>query len=97
MVLREKVYMNASFAHFIFIRFSVPIGYIKEGITIDETWLKYRWEIFNRITLPSLKNQTNQNFRILIFFDKRSPQWLIDENEKTAKGYSKYIPFYVES
>ncbi|MDR2034967.1 MAG: putative rhamnosyl transferase [Helicobacteraceae bacterium] len=66
--------MNALFVHFVFIRFRAPIGYRKEGATIDETRLKYRWDIFNRITLSSLKNQTNQNFGILIFFYKRSPQ-----------------------
>ncbi|MDR0664705.1 MAG: putative rhamnosyl transferase [Helicobacteraceae bacterium] len=90
--------MSPTFIHIIFIRFSVPIAYGKTGITIDDSWLKYRLDIFKRITLPSLENQTNQNFYICVFFDARSPQWLIEENEREALRWQRrYFPIYVVS
>lgn len=38
----------------------------KYNLDLTEEWVKYRIELFNKFTLPSLLNQTFQNFRIFL-------------------------------
>ena len=42
-----------------------------------EGWLTDRVGLFEKYCLPSVRAQTNQNFRWLIYFDPDSPEWLI--------------------
>tara|TARA_B110001452_G_C15098934_1_gene383213 strand:- start:442 stop:717 length:276 start_codon:yes stop_codon:yes gene_type:complete len=36
---------------------------------LDESWTKHRFEIFEKYFLPSINNQTNNNFKWLVYFD----------------------------
>ncbi|PYZ95884.1 hypothetical protein CR205_16020 [Alteribacter lacisalsi] len=49
---------------------------------LSREWIANRLSIFNRFTLRSLKNQTNQNFTALVAYDKRSEAIINDELEK---------------
>lgn len=43
----------------------------------DESWLKHRFELFEAITAPSLRAQTNQNFIWNIFVGKDAYDWVV--------------------
>ena len=46
---------------------------------LNEDWLKIRLEIFKKYTVPSILNQTNQDFEWIVYCHPDSPQWLIEE------------------
>ncbi len=52
---------------------------LSEHKRIDDDWLRYRWDIFASITVPSVNNQTDKDFTWVILFDKKSPSWLKDK------------------
>lgn len=61
--------------HFIIIRFSVkfnnrPEFKNKEHILLSEKRMNFRFELFEKFCLPSLKNQTLNDFKIIIIYDK---------------------------
>lgn len=38
----------------------------------------HRWNLFTQTTVPSIASQTSSSFRWLVYFDKRSPAWLLE-------------------
>lgn len=48
-------------------------------------WIDYRIEIFNKYTLLSLKNQTNQNFKCVMRYTKESEELVFDALSKHEK------------
>jgi hypothetical protein len=69
----------------------------------DKNWtpyssdlLTYRFKLFERFCLPSMKNQTNQNFKWLVFFDKHTPT-KFKEKIIGYQKWEKFIPCYVDS
>lgn len=65
-------------SHALLTRFNLPSVGEESIIRAQDGWLRDRWELFVRYTLPSVRAQTCRNFRWLIYFDPESPQWLID-------------------
>jgi Putative rhamnosyl transferase len=51
---------------------------------LDSDWLKYRWEIFNTFTVPSVAAQTCTDFEWVILCHEQSPSWL-KNSAKTFK------------
>jgi len=63
-----------SFQHFLLTRFNVG--------KVDEDWLTFRFELFDRFCYPSVMNQTCRNFEWLIFYDSRTPVGFVDMFEQ---------------
>ncbi|MCF8223789.1 MAG: putative rhamnosyl transferase [Bacteroidales bacterium] len=64
-----------NFAHFIITQFNLR-EFPLSGNSKYESWVKWtrnRIEIFKNFTLPSILNQSSENFRWLIFFDTNTP------------------------
>ncbi|MBL3659036.1 glycosyltransferase [Fulvivirga sediminis] len=65
--------MGIEFEHFLITRFNVKNQawqVDKSGVTVrDDSWTKHRLQLFEQICLPSIQNQTNKNFKWLIYFD----------------------------
>lgn len=68
------------FNHFLITRFNLNFG-AKEWTqdknqisTLTDEWMIARLAIFRKYCLPSVSNQTNKNFRWLIFFDEATKQ-----------------------
>jgi hypothetical protein len=65
--------MSGKFTHYLVTRFNVPAHkwqHDKSGNpTLDKTWLQDRLGLFNRFCVPSIKGQTENNFRWLIYCD----------------------------
>ena len=65
------------FQHYILTRFNLrrddwTITKNNEKV-LSDSWLKDRFELFENFCFNSVKNQTNQNFKWLVFFDSNTP------------------------
>ncbi len=72
------------FKHFIQTKFNVPT---REGPPSDE-WMESRFEIFDSITVPSIKNQQNQNFEWLVFFRSDTKKHWLEKIETYGKTFT---------
>ena len=82
----------SSFEHFLITRFNVRT-FSKSGLDLD--WLNHRFDLFDQFCYPSILNQSNQNFKWLVFFDSQTPEFFKDK----VRGYSQcenFIPIYVD-
>lgn len=63
--------------HFFLTRFNVPFrheGRIAVHRGLDETWLRGRFELFERYCLASMQRQTCKDFTWLVFMDANTPE-----------------------
>lgn len=66
------------FDHFLITRFNVKLSiwevtHSGKEVRTNE-WMEHRFNLFEKFTLPSVLNQTNNNFRWLIYFDKNTSE-----------------------
>ena len=89
------------FQHFLITRFNLRLSEwqtTKRGESVlSEAWLNNRFELFKTYCLPSVKQQTNQNFTWLVCFDSETPTFYKDEIAKIAKSYANFKPLYSQS
>ncbi len=79
--------------HFIVTRFNDYFPCIKNPhLGIDGTWLKKRLKIFQTVTIPSLKKQTDQDFIWILKCHSETPLWArkILDQENLVTCYEKY-------
>jgi len=81
----------ALFEHLILTRFNVRLDWSQSNW--DRTWLQRRIELFETYCLPSVRNQTNQNFQWNVFFDEKSPDFLLEKIE-AYKNYENFVPIF---
>ena len=93
------------FSHFILTRFNVKNLFGKDykanldkaGIdNTSESYMKYRFEIFEKYCLPSIDNQTNKNFTWLVYYDMDTDKYFLDKINIIKKKYSFFQPVFVE-
>jgi len=85
-----------NFKHFIITHFNVKFHWAKKGRNPstgkapDKAWLEHRIKLFDKFCFPSVINQTNKNFKWLIFFDDESTDKQLFENyTQCTKVYLK--------
>lgn len=84
--------------HFLLTRFNILLWrQDKEGKKVRTTkWLDHRFTLFEKYCLPSIKNQTCQDFEWIVLFDSMTP----DSFKKRIACYQKdcpqLIPVFVE-
>ena len=85
--------------HFIVTRFNIQFQCYfdnkNKSLICDDNWLKYRFDLFENICLPSVLNQTNQNFLWLIFFDTDTPEKFKSNIYEYVKIYPKLKPIFI--
>lgn len=87
------------FQHFILTRFnrglySNPRKRDKNGRFIDpDSWMRQRLDVFRRFCFPSIRHQTCQNFKWLVFWDPHTPSKFLREND-SFKQYKNYVPIF---
>lgn len=90
------------YKHFVITRFNIRANYgckLKNpdnnpmNRILDEDYLKERFDIFEKYTLPSMKQQTNQNFTWLILFHKNTPNIFKNKIEELKKKFN-FIDLY---
>ena len=85
--------------HYIVTRFNVKInGYQKDKngkSTKDVNYLSQRFCLFERYCFPSIENQTNKNFKWLVYFDVDTPDTFKSRNNELILRMHNYEPIYV--
>lgn len=85
-----------TFEHYILTRFS--LSYF-EGIAeanLNEDYLDSRFKLFETFCLPSVKNQSCQNFKWLILFDSQTPIKFKKRIEALRDDYPLIIPCFID-
>lgn len=63
---------------------------------LSEEWLEERFDLFENFCLGSVKNQVNQNFKWLVFFDINTPEVYKQKIEDYKKSYKNFLPFFID-
>lgn len=76
--------------HFLLTRFNILLWrQDKKGENVRTTkWLEHRFSMFEKYCLPSIKNQTCQNFEWIVLFDNMTP----DSFKERIVSYQKECP-----
>ncbi len=88
------------FQHYILTRFNLRAAdwtttKNKEKVLTEE-WLKERFDLFENYCFSSVKNQSNQNFKWLVFFDINTPETYKIKVEEYRKSYENFHPFFID-
>ncbi len=90
----------SQFVHVIMTRFNVPTrgwNETRSGFKpLTEEWLDDRFRLFRTYVLPSYKNQTNQNFVWLPFFDVNTSEKFRKIIAEIQEEYPTFKPVFVE-
>jgi hypothetical protein len=79
--------------HVLLTRFNLPSRGFESLVRAQEGWLRDRIVLFERYCLPSVKAQSNRNFRWIIYFDPESPAWLL-ERVRELSGDGAFVPLF---
>lgn len=84
--------------HFFLTRFNLLLWKNdKEGNLVRTTkWLDHRFSLFEKYCLPSIKNQTCQDFEWIVLFDSTTPEKYKERVYKYKKECPQFIPIFVE-
>jgi hypothetical protein len=88
------------FKHFVATRFNLRIGdweTTKNGeALLSEQWMEDRFRLFESYCLPSVLNQSNQNFTWCIFFDTQTKEADRKKINNLVMPYSNFRVFFIE-
>ncbi len=87
------------FIHIITTRFNVPTEnweQTRAGFTpLTDEWHTHRFELFQKYTFPSFKNQTNKNFVWMVFFDVKTDEKYLKIIHQLQNEFPNFQPMYV--
>ena len=79
------------FDHLVITRFNLRVSDTPAG----EDWLRHRLYFFRSVCCPSIRSQTNQNFRWVVLFDSARENWFEAEVQSLSKD-GLFEPVWVE-
>ncbi len=82
------------FNHVILTVFNVRVHY-GGGVAPDLDWLAHRFDLFDKFCYPSVRAQTNLNFKWLVFFDSGTPAAYRDKIAGYA-AWENFVPQFVD-
>ncbi|MBE9141525.1 hypothetical protein IQ254_30785, partial [Nodosilinea sp. LEGE 07088] len=83
------------FQHFFLTKFNVrSFPDLKPGC--DPSWLARRFDLFSQFCFPSVSQQSNQNFKWLVFFDSDTPDEFKQIITSYVEQWSNFIPVYLD-
>lgn len=82
--------------HVIVTRFNLPSEGAERLIRAQDGWLRDRVELFEKYTVPSVREQTTKNLQWIIYFDPESPVWLLDRLQPLVDEHL-FTPLYREA
>src|SRR5262245_62661283 len=85
--------------HFLLTNFNVRMWYVRRrdraGRRVrTEEWLAHRWPLFETFCLPSVRNQTSQDFRWLVRFDPATPPHHRERFLALTRDYDPVVPLW---
>lgn len=85
--------------HYILTRFNLHLWTKdkKRNETRTDEWLKQRFELFEKICLPSIMNQTNQTFKWIVLFDSETPEFYKKKIQHYQNICKLFCPYFVEA
>ncbi|KEO74611.1 glycosyltransferase [Anditalea andensis] len=86
--------MGDIFKHFIITK--INLGYYEKGNKLGwspDQWLKYRVDVFIKMCLPSVLNQSCKNFVWIVYLDKRTPE-SIRSKLKAIQEFHGFVRFH---
>jgi hypothetical protein len=88
------------FHHFLITRFNLrnPSWELTKNneTLLDDSWMSERIELFKNYCFPSVVNQTNKNFKWLLFFDSTTNDKFKKAMDDLIKNQPNIIPFYID-
>ena len=85
--------------HFLLTRFNIQVDRwqtTRDGYAVNsQDWLNNRFELFENYCLPSIKNQSNQDFIWCVAFDDQTSSAYKARIEKWCENYSNLQALYV--
>ena len=91
---------NIEFNHFILTRFNLRApwthGDPDAHLGLDEGWLERRFELFEKVCLPSLVRQTETAFQWLLLLDHETPERFVKRMEEWSFKYPFFNPIYLK-
>jgi hypothetical protein len=63
---------------------------------LDEKWMEERMILFENYCLPSVANQSNSDFKWLLFFDSTTSDFFKQKIADLLKKYPNFIPLYID-
>lgn len=81
-------------AHYLVTRFNLR-GSLTDSRPLDPTWLAGRLDLFEQFCLPTVKRQTEQNFRWLVMFDPETPEFAQARIREYAK-WPNFVPIFLQ-
>lgn len=83
------------FNHFFLTKFNVrSFPELRPGC--DPDWLENRFALFDRYCFPSVSNQSNQNFKWLVFFDADTPDSFKQKISEYTTKWGNFVPLYLD-
>jgi len=84
--------------HFILTRFNLLLwNKDKKGSKVRTIkWLEHSFTLFEKYCLPSVKNQTCQDFEWIVLFDSSTPEMFKAKIDDYQKECPQFIPVFVE-
>ena len=89
---------DRNFQHIILTKFNVRVNYknlSKSTVGLSPDWLEHRFQLFDRFCFPSVKEQSNQNFKWIVFFDAQTPEKFQHKVQEYTE-WQNFIPVYVD-
>lgn len=81
--------------HFFLTKFNVrSFPDLKPGC--DPVWLEKRFGLFDEFCFPSVSQQSNQNFKWLVFFDIDTPEEFKQKISAYAELWGNFVPVYLD-
>jgi glycosyltransferase involved in cell wall biosynthesis len=96
--IMENYDSQKALQHFILTRFNLLLwNKDKKGSKVRTVkWLDHRFELFEKYCLPSIKNQTCQNFEWIVLFDSFTPEKFKAKIADYQRECPQFIPVFVE-
>lgn len=86
------------YLHLVVTRFNLKLDvwvHDKKGEVVDSSeWMEHRFMLFEKYCLPSLQNQSNQDFKWLVFFDQTSSRKDREKIFQLQQIYENLIPIF---
>ncbi len=83
------------FNHFFLTKFNVrSFPELRPGC--EPAWLERRFNLFDQFCFLSVFNQSNQNFKWLVFFDIDTPDNFKEKISEYSKKWENFIPVYLD-
>ncbi len=91
------------FKHYLITRFNIvlddpKLGVDKSGGAVQtDEWLELRFDLFERYTLPSVRNQSCSDFRWIVLFYSATPERFRKRIEQYRATMPQFVPIYVDA